>query len=102
VRLVHAVDPVACVGAHEADIAKDAVLATEAVVANELETALVAQLLVPNNDPLTIPINDPVKEPVLIWVELLTNPTGTPVSDDHAVDPVACVGAHEADNANIA
>jgi DNA-directed RNA polymerase subunit H (RpoH/RPB5) len=62
----HAVEPIACVGAHEADIAKDAVVAADAVVATEEETALLAQLLVPNNDPLNIPINDPVNDPVLI------------------------------------
>jgi hypothetical protein len=41
-------------------------VAADAVVAKEEETALLAQLLVPNNDPLWIPINDPVNDPVLI------------------------------------
>ena len=58
----HAVDPIACVGAHEADTAKDAVVANDAVagvkvidvaadavVAKDAETALLA---VPNVDPL--------------------------------------------------
>jgi hypothetical protein len=41
-------------------------VAADAVVANELDIALLAQLLVPNNDPLWMPINEPVNEPVLI------------------------------------
>jgi hypothetical protein len=40
-------------------------VATEAVVANDEEIALLAQLAVPNVDPLWVPINEPVKEPVL-------------------------------------
>jgi hypothetical protein len=94
----HAVDPIACVGAHDADIANDAVVATDVVVANEEETALLAQLLVP----VKVPTNEPLNDPVLICTELLTNPAGMPVSDDHAVDPIACVGAHDADIANDA
>ena len=81
------VEPTACVGAHEADTAKDAVVAT---------------LAVPNTEPLSIPVNDPLNEPVLICVELLTNPAGIPVSDDQSVEPIACVGAHEADTAKDA
>lgn len=80
---VHAVDPVAIVGAHEADIANDAV---------------VAQLDVPIN----VPVNEPLNDPVLICTELLTNPSGIPVRLVHVVDPVACVGAHDADNAETA
>jgi hypothetical protein len=53
-------------------------VAADAVVANELEIALLAQLLVPNNDPLWIPTNEPVKEPVLICAELDTVPVGNP------------------------
>ena len=56
--------------------AKDALTANDAVVANELDIALLAQLAVPNVEPLWVPINDPVKEPVLICVELLTVPVG--------------------------
>jgi hypothetical protein len=67
-------------------------------VATEEETALLAQLLVP----VKVPTNEPLNDPVLICTELLTNPTGMPVSDDHAVDPIACVGAHDADIANEA
>lgn len=51
--------------------------AVAAVVANDEEITLLAQLLVPNNDPVNIPINEPVNEPVLIWVELDTVPAGT-------------------------
>ena len=58
----------------------------------------VAQLLVP----VKVPTNDPLNEPVLICVELLTNPAGMPVRSPHAVDPIACVGAHEADTAKDA
>ena len=47
-------------------------VAAEAVVANELDIAFCAQLLVPVN----VPINGPVKLPVLIWVELDTVPVG--------------------------
>jgi hypothetical protein len=54
-------------------VAKDAVggvkvieVAADAVVANEDDITLLAQLLVPNVDPLWVPINDPVNEPVLI------------------------------------
>jgi hypothetical protein len=56
-------------------------VAAEAVVANELDTAFCAQLLVPINSPA----NDPVNEPVLIWVELDTNPFGLPVMVSHVV-----------------
>ena len=58
---------------YDAVVANDAVLgvnvidvAADAVVANEEETALLAQLLVPNNDPLWVPMNEPVNDPVLI------------------------------------
>lgn len=54
-------------------VAKDAVagikvmdVAADDVVAKDAETTLLAQLAVPNVDPLWVPINDPVKEPVLI------------------------------------
>jgi hypothetical protein len=50
--------------------------AYDAVVANELDTALLAQLAVPNVEPLRVPINDPVNEPVLICAELDTVPVG--------------------------
>jgi hypothetical protein len=46
------------------------------VVVKELETALLAQLLVPNKLPVNLPTNDPVNEPVLICTELLTVPAG--------------------------
>ena len=100
---------------YDAVVANDAVLgvnvidvAADAVVANEEETTLLAQLLVPNNDPLWIPTNDPVNDPVngkvseLNCNELLTNPAGIPVSDDQSVEPIACVGAHEAETAKDA
>jgi hypothetical protein len=47
-------------------------VAAEAVVANDEEIALLAQLLVPIN----VPVNDPLNEPVLICWELDTVPTG--------------------------
>ena len=54
-------------------VAKDAVggikvmdVAADDVVAKDAETTLLAQLAVPNVDPLWVPINDPVNEPVLI------------------------------------
>ena len=62
------------------------------MVVNEAE---MAQLAVPNVEPLWVPINDPVNDPVLICEELETNPDGIPVIDDHAVEPT--VGAHDAD-----
>jgi hypothetical protein len=40
--------------------------AVAAVVANDDDTALLAQLAVPNVEPLWTPINEPVNEPVLI------------------------------------
>ena len=52
------------------------------MVANDDDTALVAQLAVPNVEPLWIPINDPVKEPVngavseVNCVELEITPAG--------------------------
>jgi hypothetical protein len=54
-------------------------VAADAVVANELEIALLAQLAVPNVEPLCVPINDPVNEPVLICAELDTVPVGNPL-----------------------
>lgn len=47
-------------------------VAAEAVVANELDITLLAQLLVP----IKFPVNDPLNDPVLICVELDTNPAG--------------------------
>ena len=67
------------VGAYEAEVAK------LAVVANELDIALLAQLEVPIN----VPVNDPVKLPVLICVDEDTNPLGN------------MVGANEADVAKL-
>lgn len=65
--------------AADAVVANDAVdgvnvieVAAEAVIAKELDIALLAQLDVPIN----VPVNEPVNEPVLICVELLTIPTG--------------------------
>jgi uncharacterized protein YggU (UPF0235/DUF167 family) len=46
-------------------IAKVIEVAADAVVANEELIALLAQLLVPNVEPLCVPINDPVNDPVL-------------------------------------
>ena len=56
VRSSHAVDPIACVGAHEADTAKDE------VVANELDIALLAKLAVPIKVPIIwlVTFNEPV------------------------------------------
>lgn len=48
-------------------------VAADAVVANDDDTAFVAQLLVPSN----CPMNDPLKLPVLICAELDTIPLGT-------------------------
>jgi hypothetical protein len=52
-------------------VAKEAVdgvnvmdVAADAVVAKDAEVALLAQLAVPNVEPLRTPINEPVKEPV--------------------------------------
>jgi hypothetical protein len=53
-----------------------ALTANDAVVAKEDEIVLMAQLAVPKVDPLCVPINEPVKEPVLICSELLTVPVG--------------------------
>ena len=47
-----------------------------ALVAKEAETTLLAQLAVPNVEPLCGPINEPVNEPVLTCVELETVPAG--------------------------
>ena len=78
-------------GAYEAEVANDAVagvnvidVAALAVVANELDIALVAQLLVPNSDP----VNEPVNDPVLNCVDEETVPAG--------------IGAHDAEVANDA
>ena len=40
-----------------------------------------AQLAVPNVEPLWIPINEPVYDPVLYWFELEIVPTGTGAYD---------------------
>jgi hypothetical protein len=57
--------------------------------AYDAESTLLAQLLVPNNDPLCIPINEPVNEPVLIWEELDMVPTGAGAYDaDIALDTI--------------
>jgi hypothetical protein len=71
------------VGAYDAEVANEAVdginvmlVAADAVVVNEDDTAILllcAQLLVPMNSP----VNDPLKLPVLICVELDTMPLGT-------------------------
>ena len=58
-------------------------VAADAVVAKELDTELVAQLAVPNVDPLWVPINDPVNDPVLICRELDTIPEGNPVGNTY-------------------
>ena len=55
--------------------------AADAVIANELDTAFCAQLLVPSN----VPVNDPVNEPVLICAELDTVPEGNTVGAYDAV-----------------
>jgi hypothetical protein len=58
-------------------------VAADAVVAKDAEVTLLAQLAVPNVDPLRTPRNDPVKEPVkgrvseLNCSELETVPAGT-------------------------
>lgn len=57
-------------------------VAAEAVVANEADTTLLAQLLVPKN----VPVNDPLKLPVLICTELDTVPSGSP--DERTKDAV--------------
>ena len=69
------------VGANDAVSANDAVngvnvidVAADAVVANDAEIAVLAS-----------PINDPVKLPVLIWVELLTIPAGNMFGANDAV-----------------
>jgi hypothetical protein len=68
------------VGANDAVVANDDVngvnvidVAADAVVANDALTAVLAS-----------PINDPVKLPVLIWVELLTIPLGNIVGANDA------------------
>jgi hypothetical protein len=68
------------VGAKDADVANDDVngvnvidVAADAVVAKDAEIAVLAS-----------PINDPVKLPVLIWVELLTIPAGNIVGANDA------------------
>jgi hypothetical protein len=68
------------VGANDAVVANDDVngvnvidVAADAVVANDALTAVLAS-----------PINDPVKLPVLIWVELLTIPAGNIVGANDA------------------
>ena len=58
-------------------------------MANDDDTALLAQLAVPNVEPLWIPINDPVKEPVLICEELETTPAGNVAVAFNAYDAVA-------------
>jgi hypothetical protein len=76
---------------------KDAVAANEADVANnafeieplkyEAVTALNAQLAVPNNDPVTLPLKDPVilplniKDPVTVWISVNAFPIFIPVED---------------------
>jgi hypothetical protein len=60
--------------ANEADVGVNVIdVAAEAVVANELDIALLAQLLVP----MKFPVNDPLNDPVLICVELDTVPVGS-------------------------
>ena len=74
--------------APEVPLVPDGVIAKLAVVANELDTALVAQLEVPNNDPVTPPPlnrNDPVTNtlPLISTVSvgaLLRIPTRLPVT----------------------
>ena len=56
-------DPV--LTANVIDVAADAVVENEDVSAYEDEIALLAQLAVPKVDPLCVPMNDPVNEPVL-------------------------------------
>ncbi len=69
------------VKAYDAEVANDDVngvnvidVAADAVVENDALTAVLAS-----------PINDPVKDPVLIWVELLTIPAGNIVGANDAV-----------------
>ena len=70
-------------------------VAAEAVVANDDDIALFAQLEVPNN----APVNEPVNEPVLICEELDTNPLGLLVIVSHvlaAPDTYDAVTANDA------
>ena len=55
----------AVTGTNVIDVAADAVLANDDVTAYDDETALFAQLAVPKVEPLWVPMNDPVNEPVL-------------------------------------
>jgi hypothetical protein len=66
--------------ARDEETANDDVIANDDVVARDEETA---KLAVPNVEPVRMPRNDPVKEPVkgrvneLNWRELETVPAGT-------------------------
>jgi len=64
--------------------------------ANEAVTALDAQLLVPNDDPVNMPTNEPVNDPVLICRELLTVPAGSP--DGNTYDDVIAKEAVDGTN----
>lgn len=90
---VSEVMPLPALGAYEADTAKLALVANDAVaginvmevaaedvVANELDIELFAQLEVPIN----APVNEPLNEPVLICVDDDTTPLGNVAADDNA------------------
>ena len=51
-------------------------VAADAVVANEELITFCVHELVPNNEPVWVPINEPVNEPVFICDELDTTPLG--------------------------
>jgi len=87
------------VGANDADVANDDVngvnvidVAADAVVANDDVSGVnvidvAADAVVANDAEMAVlasPINDPVKDPVLIWVELLTIPLGNMVGANDA------------------
>jgi hypothetical protein len=87
------------VGANDADVANDDVtgvnvidVAADAVVANDDVSGVnvidvAADAVVANDAEMAVlasPINDPVKDPVLIWVELLTIPAGNIVGANDA------------------
>lgn len=72
--------PDPALSAYEDVIEKDAVVGTNVilvavddVIANELLIALLAQLAVPNVDPLCVPMNEPVNDAVLICEEADTS-----------------------------
>ena len=78
----------------DAVVAKDAVagvnvmdVAADAVVAKELEITLLAQLLVPNTDPVTPPeVND--NDPVMSTLPMTCNSVGALL--ERISDPVIC------------